>query len=50
MEENLKKDIYVHTHTHTHMTLNRNRPSDIENNLIITKRERWEGDKLGVWV
>ena len=29
---------------------NRNRLTDIENKLRVTKGERWEGrDKLGVW-
>ena len=28
---------------------NRNRPTDIENKLMVTKGERGEGDKLGVW-
>ena len=28
---------------------NRNRLKDIENKLMFTKKERWEGDKLGVW-
>ena len=49
MEENLKKDMYI-IYMYTYMTLNRNRPSDIENSLMVTKRERWEGDKFGVWI
>ena len=28
---------------------NRNRLTDIENKLMVTKVERWGRDKLGVW-
>ena len=26
-----------------------NRLTDLENKLMVTKGERWRGDKLGVW-
>ena len=28
---------------------NRNRPTDIKNKLMVTKGEKGDGDKLGVW-
>ena len=48
--ESEKGYVYTYIYMYAYMTLNRNRPSDIENSLIVTKRERWEGDKFGVWI
>ena len=41
---NLKKKCYKSTYIQS-----RNRPTDIENKLMVAKGERWGRDKIGVW-
>ena len=39
----------VHKLLAYHFVKIRNICGDLENELMVTKRERWRGDKLGVW-
>ena len=47
--ENDKYHLYIQNLKYTNYLQNRNRPTDIQNKLMITKGEKERRDKLGAW-